>query len=103
MYVNRVYKCRAQLYVFQCLNHTNNYFQKRESLHDRKLRDMKNLHVPVGYLATALSSTRINGKNCHSKLDKNEDAICFKNSPKSHFIVSYTWIQVRYVIAWNML
>ena len=110
--VKDVYKSRVLKFVFQCLNHTmlcmyNNYFQKRRSLHDRNLRDMKNLHVPVGYSAIALSSTRINGAKLWNELPleirKIDDAICFKNSLKSHFMESYTWFQVRYVISWNML
>ena len=77
--VKDVYKSRVLQFVFQCLNHIllcmyNNYFQKRESLHDRNLRDMKNLHVPVGYSTIALSSTRLMvqkcGTNCHWKSEK---------------------------------
>ena len=107
-----VYQSRVLKFVFQCLNHTmlcmyNNYFQKRESLQDRNLRDMKNLHVPVSYSAIALSSTRINGAKMWNELPleirKFDDAICFKDSLKSHFMESYTWFQVRYVISWNML
>ena len=68
---------------------------------------MKNVHVPVGYSAIALSFTRINGAKILNELPleirKIDDAICFKNSLKSHFMESYIWFQVRYVISWNML
>ena len=110
--VKYVYKSHVLKFVFQCLNHTmlfmyNNHFQKRESLHDRNQRDMKNLHVSVGYSVIALSSTRINGTKMWNELPleiwKIDDAICFKNSLKSHFMESYTWFQVRYVISWHML
>ena len=35
------------VYKSRVLNCVNNYFQKRQSLHDRNLRDIKNVHVPV--------------------------------------------------------
>ena len=93
-----VYKSDVLKFVFLCLNHTplrmfNNYFQKRQSLHDRNLRDMKTLHVPLGYSAMALSSTKINGAKLWNELPleikKNDDVDCFKKSVKSHFMKSY--------------
>ena len=71
--VKDVYKSRVLNFVFLCLNHTplcmfNNYFQKRQNLHDRNLRDKKNLHVPVGYSAMALSTTKINGAKIWNEL-----------------------------------
>ena len=97
--VKDVYKSCVLKFVFLCLNHTplrmfNNYFQKRQTLHDRNLRDMKTLHVPVGYSDLALSSTKINGAKLWNKLPleikRNDDVGCFKKSVKSHFMKSYT-------------
>ena len=72
----------------------NNYFQKRQNLHDRNLRDKKNLHVPVGYSAMALSTTKINGAKIWNELSleikKSDDVVSFKKAVKSHFISSYT-------------
>ena len=97
--VKDVYKSRVLNFVFLCLNHTplcmfNNYFQKRQNLHDRNLRDKKNLHVPVGYSAMALSTTKINGAKIWNELSleikKSDDVVSFKKAVKSHFISSYT-------------
>ena len=67
----------------------NNYFQKRQSLHDRNLRDMKTLHVPVGYSAMALSSTKINGAKLWNELPleikRNDGVDCFKKICKKPF------------------
>ena len=55
---------------------------------------MKNLHVPVGYSAMALSSIKINGAKLWNELPleikRNDDVDCFTKSVKSYFMKSYT-------------
>ena len=72
----------------------NSYFQKRQNLHGRNLRDKKKLHVSVGYSAMALLTTKVNGTKVRKKLSleikKSDDVVCSKEAVKSHFINSYT-------------
>ena len=93
--------CRTSLlkFVFQCLYHTplamfKEYYQKRRNLHDRNLRDQHIVHVPEGYSALALSSTKIHGAKLWNELPleirKLDDISCFKKALQRHFMESYT-------------
>ena len=68
---------------------------------------MNHFHVPVGYSAIALSSTKINGAEIWNDLSlgikKNDDAIYFTICVKNHFLGSYISFLVRYVIVLDML
>ena len=70
------------------------YYQKRRNLHDRNLRDQHILHVPEGYSALALSSTKIHGAKLWNELPleirKLDDISCFKKALQRHFVESYT-------------
>ena len=64
--VKDVYKARILKFTFECLNSAplsmfQDYYKKRSQLHNRSLRDLKNLHIPEGYSGMALSTTKIKG------------------------------------------
>ena len=61
-----VYKASVLKFVSLCLPKIplpmfKDYYQSRRNMHDRNLRDFNVLHVPEGYSAMALSSTKKSG------------------------------------------
>ena len=64
-----VYKASVLKFVFLCLRKISlpmfiDYYQSWRNMHDRNLRDLNVLHVPEGYSAMALSSTKFRVLNC---------------------------------------
>ena len=97
--INDVYKASVLKFVFLCVNHTplsifDQYYKRRRDQHSRSLRDLHNLHVPDGYSAIALSSTKIHGAKLWNELPleirKLDDVNCFKEAIKKHFMKSYS-------------
>ena len=69
-------------------------------MHDRNLRDFNVLHLPEGYSAMALSSTKIQGAKLWNNLPldirKLDDVTHFKKALHGHFVESYVWIDKSY-------
>ena len=97
--INDVYKASVLKFVFLCVNHTplsifDQYYKRRRDQYSRSLRDLLNLHVPDGYSAIALSSTKIHDAKLWNELPleirKLDDVYCFKEAIKKHFMKSYS-------------
>ena len=93
--------CRTSLleFVFQCIYHNplamfKEYYQKHRSLHDRNVRDQHISHVPEGYSALALLSSKIHGAKLRNELPleirKLDDISCFKKALQRRFVESNT-------------
>ena len=92
--------CKASVlkFVFLCLREISlpmfkDYYQSRRNMHGRNLRDFNVLHVPEGYSALALSSTKIQGAKLWNNLPldirKLDDVTHFKKALHRHFLESY--------------
>ena len=97
--VQDAYKANVLKFVFLCLHNTplsmfNDYYQRRRNLHEINLRDLNVLHVPEGYSAIALSSTRINGaklwNNLPLEIRKLGEVTDFIKALQKYFGESYT-------------
>ena len=97
--VKDAYKANVLKFVFLCLHNTplsmfNDYYQRRRNLHERNLRDLNVLHVPEGYSAIALSSTKINGaklwNNLPLEIRKLGEVTDFRKALHKYFVESYT-------------
>ena len=100
-----VYKASVLKFVSLCLRKISlpmfkDYYQSRRNMHDRNLRDFNVLHVPEGYSAMALSSTKIQGAKLWNNLPldirKLDDVTHFKKALHRHFVESYVWIDKSY-------
>ena len=86
-------------FVFLCLHNTplsmfNDYYERWRNLHERNLCDLNVLHVPEGYSAIALSSTKNNSaklwNNLPFEIRKLGNVTDFRKALQKYFVESYT-------------
>ena len=96
--VKDVYKARILKFTFERLNSAplsmfQDYYKKRSQQHNRSLRDLKILHIPVGYSGMALSTIKSKGSKIWNELPFNiraiDDKVNFKKEVKDYCLMSY--------------